>query len=187
MSAGYNPPLYGVAYTFYVMLVDQANTKVFKSNPTLASGDVQVVKDGGTAANLTTLPSASPASSKYIKVQLSATEMQANNVTVLFADAAGSEWCDLAINIQPMSGPVVIGTCTTGGTTTSVTTSSITPAGSSTDQFKGRIIVFDSDTTTAGLRGQATDITASSAASNPTFTVSALSDAPASGDTFKIY
>ncbi len=36
------------------------------------------------------------------------------------------------------------------------------------------------------VRGQATDITASSNASNPTFTVTALTTAPASGDTFSV-
>ena len=186
MSAGNNPPIYGVAYECYVSLVDQSNAKLFKANPTLAAGDVQVVKDGGTAANLTTLPSASPASSKYIKVNLSATEMTANNVIVLFSDAAGAEWCDVAMNIQPMLAPVCIGTCTTGGTTTSIVTSSFTPAGAATDQFKGRIVVFDLDTTTSALRGQATAITASSNAAAPTLTVSTLSTAPASGDTFKV-
>jgi len=186
MSAGNNPPIYGVAYECCVSLVDQSNTKLFKANPTLAAGDVQVVKDGGTAANLTTLPSASPASSKYIKVNLSATEMTANNVTVLFSDVAGSEWCDVALSIQPMLAPVCIGVVGSGSTTTSIVTSSMTPAGAVADQFKGRIVVFDADTTTAALRGQATAITASSNAAAPVLTVSTLSTAAVSGDTFKV-
>jgi hypothetical protein len=69
-------------------------------------------------------------------------------------------------------------------TTTSIPTSSCTPAGSAADQFKGRIIIFDANTTTVALRGQATDITASSASATPTFTVTALTTAPASGDIF---
>lgn len=76
------------------------------------------------------------------------------------------------------------GTVTTGSSTTSVTTSAFTPAGAAADQFKGRTIIFDSDTATAALRGQATDITASTNAAAPTFTVSALTTAPSSGDTF---
>lgn len=52
-------------------------------------------------------------------------------------------------------------------------------------QFNGRIIIFDDDTTTLGLRGQATDITASTAATN-TLTFTALTNAPVSGDTFII-
>lgn len=187
MSTGYNPPIYGVEYIFYVSLVAQSNTKIFQANPTLASGDVTISKDGGTAANLGTLPTVTPASGKRVKVTLSATEMQCSNATVVFSDASGAEWCDLAVNVQPMLGPLAIGTCTTGGTTTSITTSSMTPAGGATDHFKGRVVVFDADTTTAALRGQATKITASTNAAAPTLTVDALSTAPASGDTFKVY
>lgn len=79
---------------------------------------------------------------------------------------------------------LVRGTVTTGGTTTSIPTSTLTPAASVTDQFKGRIVIFDKATTTAALRGQATDITASTAGG--TLTVTALTTAPASGDTFSI-
>lgn len=78
-----------------------------------------------------------------------------------------------------------VGTATTPSVT-QFTTSSITPAGAVSDQFKGRIIVFDNDTTTVTLRGQATDITANSAASNPLLTFTALTTAPANGDTFSI-
>lgn len=79
---------------------------------------------------------------------------------------------------------VVRGTCTTGGATTSIPTSALDPAASVADQFKGRVVVFDKDTTTAALRGQATDITAST--SGGVLTVTALTTAPASGDTFVI-
>ena len=84
--------------------------------------------------------------------------------------------------------PAAVGYCVadTGGTTSSVVSSSCDPAGSVADQFKGRIIIFDKNTTTAALRGQATDITASSASATPTFTVTLLTTAPVSGDTFTI-
>lgn len=82
----------------------------------------------------------------------------------------------------------VIGRGTASGTpsTTSIPTSAFSPAGVAADQFKGRIITFDADTTTTALRGQSTDITASSAAATPTFTVTALTTAPVSGDTFSV-
>ncbi|SCY25609.1 hypothetical protein SAMN05216420_10411 [Nitrosospira sp. Nl5] len=80
----------------------------------------------------------------------------------------------------------VIGTVGVGSTTTSVVSSSLTPAGSVSTQFKGRIMTFADDTTTAALRGQSTDITSSTAAATPTFTVTALTTAPASTDTFVI-
>jgi hypothetical protein len=83
------------------------------------------------------------------------------------------------------------GTVTTGGSTTSVPTSALTIAGSTAsgvvaDQFKGRVVIFDGDTTTAGLRGASAVITASSASNTPTFTVGTLPATPASGDLFSI-
>jgi hypothetical protein len=98
--ATYNTPKRATAHKFYVALVDQSNTKLLKANPTLAAGDVRVSKDGGAFANITTLPSASPASGRALMVDLSATEMTADNVVVQFVDAAGAEWCDLFVNLQ---------------------------------------------------------------------------------------
>jgi hypothetical protein len=79
---------------------------------------------------------------------------------------------------------ITLGTCDTGGSTTSIVTSSLDPAAAVTDQFKGKIVTFAEDTTTANLRGQSTDITGSTAAG--VLTVTALTTAPASGDTFSI-
>ena len=98
--ATYNTPKRATAYKFYVGLVDQSNTKLLKANPTIAAGDFQVSKDGGAFANLTTLPSANPASGRSIMIDLSATEMTADNVVVQCVDAAGAEWCDLFVNLQ---------------------------------------------------------------------------------------
>lgn len=98
--ATYVPAKRAVEYIFYVSLVQQADTKLFQSNPTLAAGDVTISKDGGAFANLTTLPTVTPASGKSVKVTLSNTEMTADNVLVVFSDAAGAQWCDLSINIQ---------------------------------------------------------------------------------------
>lgn len=98
--ATYNTPKRATAYKFYVGLVDQSNTKLLKANPTIAAGDFQVSKDGGAFANLTTLPSANPASGRSVMIDLSAAEMTADNVVVQCVDAAGAEWCDLFINLQ---------------------------------------------------------------------------------------
>ncbi len=98
--ATYNTPKRGTAFKFYIGLVDQSNTKLLKANPTIASGDFQVSKDGGAFANLTTLPSANPASGRAVMIDLSATEMTADNVVVQCVDAAGAEWCDQIINLQ---------------------------------------------------------------------------------------
>jgi hypothetical protein len=98
--ATYVPAKRGVEYIFYVSLVQQADTKLLQGTPTLAAGDVTISKDGGAFANLTTLPTVTPAAGKSVKVTLSATEMTADNVLIVFSDAAGAQWCDLSINIQ---------------------------------------------------------------------------------------
>lgn len=95
----YIPPKRATEYIFYVALRAQANTKLFQANPTLAAGDVKVIKDGGAPANITTLPTA-VSGGAVVKATLSAAEMTADNVTVLFQDASGVEWCDLMVNIQ---------------------------------------------------------------------------------------
>ncbi len=53
------------------------------------------------------------------------------------------------------------------------------------NQLKGRIITFDNDTTTVNLRGQSTDIIGGTAASN-TLNFTTITDAPVSGDKFKV-
>jgi hypothetical protein len=93
-------PVKGRAYKFYIGLVDQANTKLLKANPTIASGDFQISKDGGSFANLTTLPSANPASGRAIMINLSSTETTADNIVIQCVDAAGAEWCDQLIAIE---------------------------------------------------------------------------------------
>lgn len=93
---------------------------------------------------------------------------------------------DTAASKEYADNTVVRGTVTTGASTTSIPTSAFSPSGAAADQFKGRILVFDTDTATATLRGQATDITASSNSATPTLTVTALTHAPSSGDTFSV-
>lgn len=93
-------PKKGVAYTFLTSLTSQADVKLFQDNPTLAAGDVVIVKDGTLDGNIDTLPAAVASATRVISVTLSAAEMNADNVTVLFHDAAGAEWCDLVVNVQ---------------------------------------------------------------------------------------
>jgi hypothetical protein len=97
--ATYVPAKRATELIFYLGLVSQS-TGQFQANPTLAAGDVKVSKDGGALANLSTLPAVTPAASKMVKVTLSSTEMTADNVTVVFSDAAGDEWDEVIINIQ---------------------------------------------------------------------------------------
>ncbi len=91
---------------------------------------------------------------------------------------------DAADRLQKVAQGNVFGTCDAGSSTTSIVTSALSPAAAVIDQYKGRILTFKNDTTTANLRGQSTDITASTALG--VLTVTALTTAPASGDVFTI-
>lgn len=98
--ATYVPPKRATAFKFYVGLVSQANTKTLQVNPTIGAGDFKVSKDGGAFANLSTLPSVNPPGGTAVMIDLSSTEITADNLTVACIDAAGAEWCDMLVNIQ---------------------------------------------------------------------------------------
>ncbi len=89
-----------------------------------------------------------------------------------------------ATNLKRSATAICLGTVGSASTTTSIVTSALDPAAAVTDQYKGRIVIFDRATTTTNLRGQATNITGNT--SGGVLTVTALSDAPVSGDTFTI-
>lgn len=104
MAAPYNPPVKNEDHVFFVALEDRNNPGDFKSSPTIASGDFQVSKDGGAFANLTTLPTNEPSGSEMVKITLSATEMNADNVVVRCKDQTSpKEWSDLIRNIITVS------------------------------------------------------------------------------------
>lgn len=95
----YVPAKKGAEFIFYAGLVSQS-TGQFQVNPTIAAGDFKVSIDGGALANLATLPAVTPAGSRMVKFTLSTSEMNGDNVTVVGADAAGSEWDEIIVNIQ---------------------------------------------------------------------------------------
>lgn len=98
--ASYITPKKATEFIFYVTLTSQSSRPDIQSNPTLASGDVTISKDGGAFANLATLPAVTPASGKGVKVTVSSTEMNADNVLIIFSDVAGDQWDDVSILIQ---------------------------------------------------------------------------------------
>lgn len=101
--AEYIPPKKNTAFIFYTTLTSRSSRPQQQSNPTLAAGDVTVSSDGAAFANITTLPTVTPAAGKGVKISLSAAEMNADNILVVFSDAAGTEWDDLTILIQTSS------------------------------------------------------------------------------------
>jgi hypothetical protein len=90
-----SPPIKNSAFTFFASLISQADTDIFQVNPTLAAGDAKVSIDGGALNNLATLPVVTPAGSKIVKVDLSAAEMNGDEIIVIFSDVAGAEWQDV--------------------------------------------------------------------------------------------
>lgn len=100
MAAPYNPPVKNEDFILYVALNDASDPASFKSSPTIASGDWKVSKDGGALTNLATLPSVEPIGSVMVKITLSATEMNADNVTIVGIDqTATKEWADFVLSI----------------------------------------------------------------------------------------
>ncbi len=100
MAAPYNPPVKGEDFKIRIALEDMTNPGRFKSAPTIAAGDFKVDKDGGGLSNLATLPSVDPAASKLVLITLSATEMNADVVTVICSDQTDPpEWADYVVSI----------------------------------------------------------------------------------------
>ncbi len=92
-----------------------------------------------------------------------------------------------AANVAHSMQAITRGTCS-GGTTATAIVSTLTSPSSlgAVGQLIGRTILFDADTTTTNLRGQASNITDSTTGATPTITFTAMTDAPANGDTFSI-
>lgn len=111
MAAPYNPPVKNEDFTIRIALADMATPGSFKANPTIVAGDFKVDKDGGGLTNLSTLPSVSPATSPsseagnvLVLVSLSATEMNADVVTIVGIDQTSpKEWADFILSIPTTS------------------------------------------------------------------------------------
>lgn len=104
MAAPYNPPVKNEDFIIRIALADMNTPGSFKSNPTIASGDFKVDKDGAGLNNLATLPSVDPSSTVLVKVTLSATEMNADVVTIVGVDQTSpKEWADFVMSIPTTS------------------------------------------------------------------------------------
>src|SRR3972149_11571058 len=101
MAAPYNPPKKNEDFVVRIALEDLNNPGSFKSNPTIAAGDFKVIVDATAGTNPTTLPSVSPASSIWVKITLSASEMNGDVISVSAIDQTSpKEWADFALCIQ---------------------------------------------------------------------------------------
>lgn len=100
MAAPYNPPVKNEDFKIRIAVQDINAVGTVRVNPTIAAGDFKVDKDGGGLNNLATLPSVSPSGSVLILVELSATEMNADVVTIVGVDQTNpKEWADFVLCI----------------------------------------------------------------------------------------
>jgi hypothetical protein len=81
------------AYSFRITLLDTLNPGRIKKTPTIAAGDFKVSLDNGTPTNLITLPTETPIGSGCITIPLSAGEMAADKILVIWSDPQ-FEWGD---------------------------------------------------------------------------------------------
>ena len=141
--ASYVTPERAAAYVFFTSLTSQADVKLFQDNPTLAAGDVLVATDDGAPANITTLPVVDADFTRRIKISLSAAEMTGENISVIFHDAADSQWCDLVVNIQTSTRQIddlATPTNITAGTITTVSGNVTGSVGSVVGDVGGNVV-----------------------------------------------
>ena len=162
--------------------------------PTTGTGANQINVDGAgnASANLVKISGSAVSTSSAqlgvnaVNIAGQAATLDANNLLKVGVEAIDGN-TSAPTNIKNAMASVAHGTCTTGASSTSIPTSAFTgPGVGAINQFVGRTMIFDSGTTTTALQGQATAITASTNSATPTFTVTALTTAPSSGDTFSI-
>lgn len=104
MSPAYNPPVRNEDFKVRIALSDFAVPGSLKVAPTIAAGDFKVDKDGTGLNNLGTTPTVSPAASVCVLLELSATEMDADVVTVVGIDqSVPKQWCDFVLSIPTTS------------------------------------------------------------------------------------
>jgi len=102
MAAPWNPPKKNKDFETDVCLQDMNAPGRFRVNPTLAAGDVKIIKDHDTGipSNIATLPTVLNSAWPTIKLALSSSEMNADIVTILFRDQTDPpEWADHCISI----------------------------------------------------------------------------------------
>ena len=94
-------PVKNTAFTTYGVLYDWTNPGKIKSNPTIASGDFKISIDGGAFANLTNLPTVTPASSKGVEFDLTSSEMNGEAILIVGEDqTVPPEWAEFSMTIH---------------------------------------------------------------------------------------
>jgi hypothetical protein len=146
----------------------------------LAADAVTEIQAGlATAAALTTVDDFLDTEIADIQARLPAALTAGGNMKSDMLAVNGST--DGAARIERAAETEVLVLIAAGSSTTSIIATSMVPTTIVNDQFNGRVMIFPMDTATTALRGQATTISDYDHATL-TFTVVALTTAPASGD-----
>jgi hypothetical protein len=174
---------WGVAFDLEGVKLVTRGAVDFKAAPTLASGDAKLEKDGGTAANLSTLPSVVPTGGTSVRVSISASEAEASHLVITLIDQTSpKEWEDEVIYLHtPQAEGVICGKITSGTNLSATTFRSSQLTQATTDQLVGGYVVFRS----GAAAGAPRKITAFDP-TNDEVTCEALPTAPSNGDVYEI-
>lgn len=159
----------------------------FNVNPTLASGDVKLEKDGGTAANLTTLPAVTPSGGKSVRVSLAAAETECARGVIWFVDQTSpKEWEDEPVYFHtPLAEGAICGKITSGTpSATAFRSSQLTQSG--TDIFGGGTSGDAFVTMLTGANAGGTRKITGFDPANDELSFEAFPTAPSVGDVFEI-
>ena len=97
---------YDTACTLQGIPLQSTGTSDLLANPTLASGDVQIDKDGAGFANIEGVGvfgdfvDVYPAADTSVRIRITAAQLQCKTLTIRFIDAAGVEWEDRVIIVE---------------------------------------------------------------------------------------
>lgn len=120
---------YGVSTTFYFTVAVPSATnddRMLDAAVPWVAGDVTVIKDGGSEANIGTLPTRVGTTNLY-EFTLTASEMQGRHIVVSLIDQDGPAWRDLAIHIvtKLQLGQIDVDATQIGGNTHGITSTGV--------------------------------------------------------------
>lgn len=172
---------WGVALTLEGIGLITRGAVDYQVNPTLATGDVKLEKDGGAAANVATLGSVTPSGGKSVRQGLTASEAEFTRAVLWFVDQTSpKEWEDEAILLHtPLAEGGLAGKITSG-TPTATAFRSSQLAGLQTNHYKDIWIKW----LTGACAGSICRITAFDASTDEA-TVTAMPTTPSVGDVWE--
>ena len=172
---------YGVAVTFLCPVIKAGDTDfAIGADWTPVSGDVKVSIDEGSVTNIGTLPSIVGGTGGALwKFTLSATEMEGKHIDIQVVDSATKTVEDQAIHVETLM--VVEGAAESVTLSTAVMTTDL--AQLTNEHYAGRVGVFEDGV----LDGQAFVINEYLGSTGQITFKTAITEAPAIGQKFRIY